>query len=178
MLSTIRKATIWGGIVAPLPDKRCSMPICMLFHGISPSLMQAKGFVIGSSRNPIGVTPNRLLSLKANSSQPDGSQKIRSLSIREPSKAKTVGVVGLGSTLKRVEEEFGVAEKVEEGGKVHWYWKKGIEFSYDADAKVKSISIFKRTGAAPAGFDETILREQVWNVMKAVPETQAFQAEW
>ncbi len=45
-----------------------------------------------------------------------------------PYKAKAVGGVGLGSTLKRVTEELGIAEKVEEGGEVHWYWKKGIEF--------------------------------------------------
>ena len=50
-------------------------------------------------------------------------------------------------------------ERVEEGGEVHWYWKKGIEFSYDADTKVRSISIFKSIGAAPAEFDETLLRE-------------------
>ncbi|MCE2395466.1 hypothetical protein J4G02_12845 [Candidatus Poribacteria bacterium] len=89
----------------------------------------------------------------------DGIGLVEGLSIRKPNEARTAGGVGIGSTLKRVEEEFGVAERVEEGGKVHWYWKTGIEFSYDADAKVKSISIFKRTGAAPAGFDETILRE-------------------
>ena len=58
-----------------------------------------------------------------------------------------------------MEEEYGVAERVEEDGEVHWYWKKGIEFSYDAGDKVKSISIFKPTGTAPAGFDETLVRE-------------------
>ena len=70
-----------------------------------------------------------------------------------------MGGIGIGSKLKHVEEEFGVAEKVEEGGEVHWYWKKGIEVSYDADAKVRSISIFMPTGVAPAGFGETSLRE-------------------
>ena len=49
-----------------------------------------------------------------------------------------------------------LALKIEEGGKVHWYWKKGIEFSYDADARVKSISIFKPVGAAPAGFNDAL----------------------
>ena len=48
--------------------------------------------------------------------------------IREPSTAKTAAGVGIGSALTRVEEEFGVAEKVEEGGEAHWYWKKGIQF--------------------------------------------------
>ena len=145
----------------------------------------------------------------------DGIGLVEGLSIRKPNKAKTIGGVGIGSTLKRVEEEFGGAEKVEEGGKIHWYWKKGIEFivdlrinetlqtgavriphlpfsrlvgtvsncayavrletaptggrkclfifriyySYDADSKVRNISIFKPSGAAPAGFDGTLLRE-------------------
>ena len=89
----------------------------------------------------------------------DGIGLVESLSIRKPNKAKTTGGVGIGSALKRVGEEFGGAEKVEEGGKVHWYWKKGIEFSYDADSKVRNISIFKPVGAAPAGFDGTLLRE-------------------
>ena len=89
----------------------------------------------------------------------DGIGLVESLSIRKPNKAKTTDGVGIGSALKRVEEEFGGAEKVEEGGKVHWYWKKGIEFSCDAAAKVRSISIFKPVGATPAGFDGTLLRE-------------------
>lgn len=89
----------------------------------------------------------------------DGIGLVESLSIREPNTAKTVTGIGIGSTLKRVEEEFGGAEKIEEGGKVHWYWRKGIEFSYNADAKVANISIFKPVGAAPAGFDDALQRE-------------------
>lgn len=89
----------------------------------------------------------------------DGVGLVESLSIREPNTAKTAVGIGIGSTLKRVEEEFGGAEKIEESGKVHWYWTKGIEFSYDADAKVTSISIFKPIGAAPAGFDDALQRE-------------------
>ena len=89
----------------------------------------------------------------------DGIGLVESLSIRVPNKAKTVEGIGIGNTLKGVEEEFGRAEKIEEGGKVHWYWTKGIEFSYDADAKVTSISIFKPIGAAPAGFDDALQRE-------------------
>ena len=89
----------------------------------------------------------------------DGIGLVESLSIRKPNTAKTAGGVGIGNTLRRVEEEFGGAEKIEEGGEVHWYWKKGIEFSYDADAKVKSISIFKPVGAAPAGFNGALRNE-------------------
>ena len=89
----------------------------------------------------------------------DGIGLVEGLSIREPNTAKTAGGAAIGSALKRVEEEFGIAEKVEDGGKVHWYWKKGIEFSCDADAKVTNISIFKPVGAAPAGFDGALQRE-------------------
>ena len=46
-------------------------------------------------------------------------------------------------------------------GGVHGYWQKGVEFSYDADAKVRSIFVFKPVGAAPAGFDGTLQQEQV-----------------
>lgn len=89
----------------------------------------------------------------------DGIGLVENLSIREPNTAKTANGIGIGSTLKRVEEKFGGAEKIEEGGKVHWYWRKGIEFSYDADAKVTNISIFKPVGAAPAGFNDALQRE-------------------
>ena len=41
----------------------------------------------------------------------DGIGLVESLSIRKPNKAKTTGGVGTGSALKRVEEEFGGAEK-------------------------------------------------------------------
>ena len=37
----------------------------------------------------------------------DGIGLVEGLSIRKPNKAKTIGGVGIGSTLKRVEEEFG-----------------------------------------------------------------------
>ena len=90
----------------------------------------------------------------------DGIGLVKGLSIREPNTAKTAGGIGIGSKLKRVEEEFGDAEKVEEGGEVHWYWKKGIEFSYNADAEVRSIYVFKPIGAVPAGFDNGLQPEQ------------------
>ena len=89
----------------------------------------------------------------------DGIGLVEGLSIRKPNTAKTAGGVGIGSTRKHVEEEFGAAERVEEGGEVHWYWKKGIEFSYDVNAKVRSISIFKPVGAAPARFNGTLVNE-------------------
>ena len=62
---------------------------------------------------------------------------------------------------KRVEEEFGVAEEVDRAGKEHWYWKKGITFDYDDDAKVMLIYVFTPIGAAPSGFDDTSHHEQV-----------------
>lgn len=90
----------------------------------------------------------------------DGIDRVRSLFITKPNKAKTAGGVGIGSTRKRVEGEFGNAEEIEADGD-HWYWKKGIEFNYDADAQVTSIFVFKPIGAAPAGFDDALQREQV-----------------
>ncbi len=91
----------------------------------------------------------------------DSIDLIEALSTSRPNKAKTIGGIGIGSTLKRVEEKFGGAEEIEDGGQKHWYWKKGIAFGYDADAKVESIFVFKPIGAAPAGFDDTLQREQV-----------------
>ena len=90
----------------------------------------------------------------------DDIDRVDGLFISEPNKAKTVGEVGIGSTRKDVEEEFGDAEEIDQGGARHWYWKKGIAFSYDADAKVRSVFVFKPIGAAPAGFDDALQREQ------------------
>ena len=61
----------------------------------------------------------------------------------KPSLAKTTGGNGIGSTRKRVESEFGPAEEIKDGGSDHWYWKKGINFQYDAASKVERIYIFK-----------------------------------
>ena len=90
----------------------------------------------------------------------DGIGLVDGLFIRHPNKAKTVGGVGIGSPRERVEGEFGLAEEIQEGGKEHWYLKKGIEFDYDADAKVVSIFVFKPVGAAPSAFDDVEQREQ------------------
>ena len=91
----------------------------------------------------------------------DGIDRVTDLFIKHPNQARTAGGVGIGSTLKRVEEEFGVAEEIGEGGKEHWYWKKGITFDYDADAKVMLIYVFAPIGAAPGGFDDASQHEQV-----------------
>ena len=91
----------------------------------------------------------------------DAIDRVDALFLSRPNKAKTAGGVGIGSTLKRVEGEFGGAEEIEEGGTIHWYWKKGIAFNYDADAKVTSILVLKPSGAAPAAFNDTLQREQV-----------------
>ena len=61
----------------------------------------------------------------------------------KPSLAKTAGGNGIRSTHKRVETEFGPAEEIKDGGKSHWYWKRGINFQYDAASKVERIYIFK-----------------------------------
>lgn len=86
---------------------------------------------------------------------------VEALSITKPNKAKTMAGIGIGSTLKRVEEEFGSAEEIKDGGKAHWYWKKGIAFGYDADDQVTIIFVFKPIGAAPAGFDDASQHERM-----------------
>ena len=90
----------------------------------------------------------------------NSSDFVEAVSIRSPNKAKTMGGIGIGSTLKRVEEDFGGAAEIKDGGKAHWYWKKGITFDYDADAKVERIFVFEPIGAAPAGLDDALQPEQ------------------
>lgn len=91
----------------------------------------------------------------------DGIGLVDSLFIRKPNTAKTAGGNGIGSALKRVDGEFGPAEEIKEGGKKHWYWKKGIHFDYDAASKVTSVHIYKPIGAAPVGFVDAIQQQQV-----------------
>lgn len=92
----------------------------------------------------------------------DGINLVRSLYISKPNKTKTADGIGVGSTLKRVEEEFGAAQEIKDGGESHWYWRKGIQFSYDARPRVKSIYIFKpRHFAAPAKFGDAERRKQM-----------------
>lgn len=83
----------------------------------------------------------------------DNSNNVKSIFIRRPNKSKTPGGIGVGSTLKQVEAEFGPAEEIEIGNKDHWYWARGILFNYDAESKVELIYIFdpiKGVNAAPA----------------------------
>ncbi len=90
----------------------------------------------------------------------DSVDHVDAIRLHPPNTAKTAGGVGIGSTLKRVEEEFGEAEEIDDGGARHWYWKKGIAFRYDADVKVESLFVFRSIGAAPAGVDDTLQPEQ------------------
>ena len=77
------------------------------------------------------------------------SNNVRSLFIRKPNKSKTDSGTGIRSSLRQVEDEFGPAEKIDAPDKTHWYWTKGIAFSYDADLRVESIHVFNPIGAAP-----------------------------
>lgn len=73
--------------------------------------------------------------------------------IRKPNSARTEGGTGPGSRQKDVLEEFGDPEEVDDGGTGHWYWKKGIEFSYDGGLRVERVFVFDPIGvglAAPA----------------------------
>ena len=80
----------------------------------------------------------------------DNSNNVTDLFIRRPNKSKTPGGIGIGSTLKQVENEFGPAEEIREGHKAHWYRAKGIQFDYNADSRVEKIYVFSPIGAAPA----------------------------
>lgn len=83
----------------------------------------------------------------------DDDNTVRSLFIQRPNKSKTPGGIGVGSTLKQVQAEFGPAEEIKDGQKKHWYWARGIQFTYDDESKVESIYIFepiKGLHAAPA----------------------------
>lgn len=77
----------------------------------------------------------------------DDNHNVRSVFVRRPNKAKTAGRRGIGNTLKQVEEEFGKAQEIKKND--HWYWKRGIQFSYNEDERVESIYIFRPIGAAP-----------------------------
>lgn len=82
----------------------------------------------------------------------DGINLVENIFVRRPNKAETAGGNGMGSNLKRVEKELGNAEEEKPliaGVKIHWYWKKGISFDFDADDEVTRIHIFKPIGAAP-----------------------------
>lgn len=70
--------------------------------------------------------------------------------IHKPNGARTEGGAGPGSRQKDVLEEFGNPEKIEVvGGETnHWYWKQGIEFSYDGELRVDSVYVFPPIGAA------------------------------
>ena len=75
----------------------------------------------------------------------DGINLVESLYISKPNQSRTPHGVGIGSDRKRVEEEFGPAERIRETeyGRRHEYPKKGIDFEYDGDSKVIDISISK-----------------------------------
>ena len=83
--------------------------------------------------------------------------------IDEPNTAKTEGGVGPGSPRNQVIDEFGPAEEIKDGGKRHWYWKKGIQFEYAANARVHDIMIFSPIGAdaAPAAVQDPDHQKQV-----------------
>ena len=68
---------------------------------------------------------------------------VRALFIRRPNKSKTPNGIGIGSSLKQVEDEFGPAEEIEDRDKNHWYWARGIQFTYDDEFKVEKIYIFE-----------------------------------
>ena len=83
----------------------------------------------------------------------DGINLVKSLILTHPNKAKTAGKNGIKSKLENVEKELGKAQGIDKndfGDKRHWYWRKGIELTYDEENKVKSIYVFKPIGIGPS----------------------------
>lgn len=103
----------------------------------------------GDPDGPLGVNrhfsywePNRGISGSV-----DDNNLVTNVFLRRPNKAKTAGRNGIGSALKRVEEEFGKAEEIDKND--YWYWKRGIHFTFDEDERVERIHIFKPHAVAP-----------------------------
>ena len=76
--------------------------------------------------------------------------------VSKPNTSKTAGGAGPGSGRNRVIVEFGEAEEIQDGGILHWYWKKGIQFRYADNARVESVMIFSPIGVglAPAALQD------------------------
>ncbi len=66
--------------------------------------------------------------------------KIIMIAIDPPSKARTVGGVGIGSPRRAVERDFGQANHIRVFS--YWYWEKGIKFEMQSH-KVNDIIIFE-----------------------------------
>lgn len=84
----------------------------------------------------------------------DGIGLVSDIFIDRPNRAKTAGGNGVGSPLDSVKREFGNAQEIDDnpaGNKRHWYFRKGIEFTFLEDDKVESIYVFKPIAGAPAG---------------------------
>lgn len=97
----------------------------------------------------------------------DNGNNVTDIFIRRPNKSKTPGGIGVGSTLKQVEDEFGPAEEIKDRNKSHWYWARGIEFDYDDEFKVEMIFIFERIKglrAAPALNPEQMQKIEAMNL--------------
>ena len=102
----------------------------------------------------------------------DGIDLVESLFLNRPIKAKTAGGNSIGIAIKRVEEEYGKAQEIDNndfGDKRHWYWRRGIEFTINEDDRVDSIYIFKPIAAAPQRVGSPLQHQQ--ELIKAAIET-------
>lgn len=75
----------------------------------------------------------------------DGIDLVEHLFLTHPNKAKTAGGNGIRTDVEKLEKEYGRAEEIDnDAGRVrHWFWKRGIEFTFDEDARVESVFVFK-----------------------------------
>ena len=98
----------------------------------------------------------------------DNSNNVTAIFIQRPNKSKTPGGIGIGNSLKQVEDDFGPAEEIDKPDGPHWYRNRGISFRYDADSRVESIHIFPPIGAAPAKAAPLLEQEQRQQAAKEV----------
>lgn len=86
----------------------------------------------------------------------DDAGFVEDIWVSKPNTAKTAGGAGPGSGRNRVIDEFGAAEELQDGGTLHWYWKKGIQFRYADNARGESVMIFSPIGVglAPAALQD------------------------
>ncbi len=75
----------------------------------------------------------------------DGIHLVEMIYLTRPNKAKTAGGNGIGTNFEKLENEFGRAEEIDNNGDrvIHWFWKRGIQFTFAENDRVESVFLFK-----------------------------------